>query len=397
MDAAIYFYLEPYVYLSSGENGVILVNLLDDKTFVFHDSKSIDIATDLMSSPKGTVCISKQDADCPLISTAIRNYMGDLISSINQPLQFASEVNHKHGVEAYLKSIIYSKYNVGANIINSTIFTSLNHIDTIQYINSTTGTNSSIDTFCNECEKTMEASEVCAYAKQLIDLNPNMQIRICGVSLDVLDLLIDTVPIKSLNVVLSHSTINDNPQLYNYILNNGIYYTILLDLSSEIYELPAKKEQYSIMATVSNVDELTSYFKLIETGYSAQLCLVLNPDNIDFIKSMISVTEDELINLPHKYQVIKANNLVNCNLWGNIYIMPDGNVHFSLINNRNHVKVDSLYVGYKEVLFNGSIDWILNRNFPKCQKCIYNSLCPSPNYLEFLLRDKKNRKLSYRK
>ena len=51
------FYLEPYVYLHVGDKSVLMVNLLDDRTLVFSDKKSIQVALKLVSDSHRTVKI----------------------------------------------------------------------------------------------------------------------------------------------------------------------------------------------------------------------------------------------------------------------------------------------------------------------------------------------------
>ena len=57
MESNFYFYLEPYVYLRVGDKSVLMVNLLDDRTLVFSDKKSIQVALKLVSDSHRTVKI----------------------------------------------------------------------------------------------------------------------------------------------------------------------------------------------------------------------------------------------------------------------------------------------------------------------------------------------------
>lgn len=55
MESNLYFYLEPYVYLHVGDKSLLMVNLLDDRTLVFSDKKSIQVALKLVSDSHRTV------------------------------------------------------------------------------------------------------------------------------------------------------------------------------------------------------------------------------------------------------------------------------------------------------------------------------------------------------
>ncbi len=117
MKDVLYFYLEPYVYIKEGENGLILVNLLADKIFTFKDPRSIEIAHDLMSSGRRTAIIIEEDRQSLLIKKSLENFIGDIITSKAQPFLFDSEINILSGIDAYQKTIPYSRYNIGVNLI----------------------------------------------------------------------------------------------------------------------------------------------------------------------------------------------------------------------------------------------------------------------------------------
>lgn len=109
MEGNFYFYLEPYVYLHVGDKSVLMVNLLDDRTLVFSDKKSIQVALKLVSDSHRTVKIKEEDISLPLVVSARACFMGDVTCSVSQPFQFYPEINVIQEGKAYRKTISYTK------------------------------------------------------------------------------------------------------------------------------------------------------------------------------------------------------------------------------------------------------------------------------------------------
>ena len=128
----------------------------------------------------------------------------------------------------------------------------------------------------------------------------------------------------------------------------------------------------------------TIYLRLVAKIKS---CPVLTSDNIDFIKSLLSISNDDLLNIDNKYRTIKINNLINSNFWGKIYVFPKGKVCYSLASDYI-IELNQLYDTYKGDFLNGTFDWTITRNFSNCRFCMFQYLCPSPNHIETYLRMK---------
>lgn len=134
MDKKLFFFLEPYVYIKVGEDGVLLVNLLDDRSLAFYNRKSVDTAIRLLSSARKTVEIQECDTELPIVTSAIKNYMGGILHSTSQPMQFALEINCISGSQAYRKSAINSRLDIGRHLAECTIFADASHPDCHAYI-----------------------------------------------------------------------------------------------------------------------------------------------------------------------------------------------------------------------------------------------------------------------
>lgn len=388
MENSLYFYLEPYVYLKNGTKGLLLVNLLDDKAFIFEDAKSIRIGQLLQYSPKRTIQITEDNKQIPVIACAIKNFMGDIIPTISQPLQFDSEINNISGKEGYMKSVIYSKYNIGKYISNCTIFADMTNQDCYDYINFITGIEEGYKKFSYDGQSKMNENDMDLYIKELVAINPNVTLNICGINITLLDYVLNKHPNVTINPVVSLQTIQLYPNILNRIKQKRLRYTLLLNLSHDNYDWNINDNLCSFGVKIANDSDLYVTNKLLDLGLPIKIFPVLTTTNCDFIKSLLSISHEELLSIKNKYRTIKINNLINSNFWGNLYLFPKGKVCYSL-DNTHSIEINLLYKRFKSDFLNGSYAWTRSRNFSECSNCMFQYLCPAPNYIETHLRAKK--------
>ena len=361
MENLLYFYLEPYVYLKNSKYGLLLVNLLDDKAFTFEDSESIKIGQLLQDSPKRTVQITADDKQTPAIVCAINNFMGDIVSTISQPLQFDSEINNITGHEAYVRSVGYSKYNIGRYISSCTIFIDMTNRDCSDYIKFTTGVEDSYNKVSCDVLSKMNVDDIDKYIKELVAINPDIKLKICGINIALFDYILSKYPNVSINPLVSLRTLQLCPEIFNRIKQKQLRYTLLLDLSHDSYDWYINDKLCSISVKIDNDSDLEVANKLLEQGHQINFCPILTSTNSDFIKSLLSISHEDLLNIVNKYRTIKINNLINSNFWGNLYLFPEGKVCYSLSRAKSF-EIQQLYKRFKTDFLNGSFDWTLFRN-----------------------------------
>ncbi len=387
MNPLLYFYLEPYVYISSGKNGVLLVNLLDDKAFIFSDFRAVEIINQIQSSDRRLAQINEDEKSLPLIKTLIENFMGEITSSFDIPLQFDSELNNISGTKAYERSIIYSRCNIGSFISECTIFMDMSHFDCTELISYETGITSIFEGFKSKYSIPINNSELCTYVQNLIDINPKIKINLCGFNIGVVDIIIDKFPKTNFNLVVSSKTIECNPHIKSLLDRKTVGYTVLLDLSKDEIIKYAEDANCPLKAKVTNEYELNTFIAQAEDRSNVTIVPMLCSYNYSFIKEMLSLSVDDLLQISNKYRTIKANNLINTNLWGKAFLFQGGNVYFSIGDvNSKHYNSEELFENFKHSLFNGSIDWAKTRTFERCKLCEMQYLCPSPTYIECYMR-----------
>ena len=365
MKSNFYFYLEPYVYLRVGDKSVLMVNLLDDRTLVFSDKKSIQVALKLVSDSHRTVKIKEEDISLPLVVSARECFMGDVTCSVSQPFQFYPEINVIQEGKAYGKTISYTKTNIYSHIM---------------------GEDSNSAIFHGLTDKRMSRKYLDKYLERLSSINVVMKIYLCGGGVELLDSFsIEKFP--NLVFVYSVRTLTENPRIYKRLVSDKLPYILMLDLAEEVtaFDLNSPLE---LWGKFSGKESICIYEQLVKQGKRVRPFIIKNSQNLDLIKETITFTKEELLNIKNKFQVIKSNNLINTNFWGHIYVLPDGSVSYSLMEDKiQFTDMKHLQEDFKKKFFQGNFSWTQLRGYPQCLKCVFRYLCPSPSYLENILRN----------
>ncbi|MBD5308825.1 MAG: hypothetical protein HDS10_00115 [Bacteroides sp.] len=386
MKQSLYYYLEPYVYFSVAKNGVLLVNLLDDQLLFFNDLDSIKIVRGIISSNLRVVEINYDDLKTPLIRSTIKSFMGDIIESDSIPLQFDSEINNISGIEAYRKSIKFTRYGIGSLISDCYIITDLKNTSSHRLIQLLSG----IEIPQESQHSSVVITEI--GLKEIITKisasSPYVRFFISELKQEVFKHLLENSH-NSENIipVYSFETLQEDTGLCRVLVDNNLRSKIIIHTSNSLEDLRINKGITTIMLGIQSVEDVKKYNSLIENGYFVEAHPVLTNNNIPFIKSLFSWSLDDFKRLGGKYQTIKQNNLVNSNNWGRIFVNPNGEISYSPLElSRGMHSLDNLFESFQRILLKGNFAWTRIRDYSQCKNCCFQRLCPSPSLIEDYLR-----------
>lgn len=149
---------------------------------------------------------------------------------------------------------------------------------------------------------------------------------------------------------------------------NYTIWTINSDLKDIKYISPNMVGLYS-----SN----NEYLQIIQKGFDSEhIYPYYSGFNLDFIIKELGYTLKDLMDIKKNGQTLFANQNINSNAFGELFIMPNGDI-FSSINRPpiGNIKNSSL----KSVLHKELVDvqnWFYTRDkVSPCKKCIYNIFC----------------------
>lgn len=106
--------------------------------------------------------------------------------------------------------------------------------------------------------------------------------------------------------------------------------------------------------------------------------------NRDFFEEAIFMDEEEIQSIALSKREIFIRQALNVPNFGNLFIMPDGQVY----SNRNEASVGHIQEPLHDIVYR-EIDeghsWLRIRNEHPCSDCIYQWLCPSPSNYELVM------------
>lgn len=135
---------------------------------------------------------------------------------------------------------------------------------------------------------------------------------------------------------------------------------------------------------ISSESEYEAANELIEVYKISNFRIVpyFNKKNHAFLEENVFTSEDEISTMHLSKREIFMHQTLNSNYFGTLIIQSDGIVTNGICPIGNIF--DSLYdLVYKEM--NSTSAWFHIRNEGPCKDCIYQWLCPSPSYFEFIL------------
>lgn len=382
----MFFYLEPYTYLKVGKNGVLLVNLLDNKTIVFSDTLSRELAYKIQISQHKTILLGENERQSHFVQCSLKFFMGGLVETDTQPLQFYSQINVLSGIKAYKTAIAYSKNDMAHNIRQCTFFLA-NSVDNYEYFALKSGIDSLTMNTVYTNSDVVQNENVFDRLEFLYGLNPNVQVFFCGANAELLIETINERKLNNIHFVYSYKTLWKNKDVYDFLVENNVAYTLMLDSKANL-ENTNLKTASSIWYKVDTEKAMQDFVALSKIEENVTPYLVMNSQNKEFIKSVAVFSEENLHHMEDKMHLIMANNLVNSNYWGCVYVFPNGYVSYSLEDTpTNKIKIKVFYGDFKNKFLTGNFIWTRIRDYKECKECIYRYLCPSPSFIEDKLRE----------
>ncbi|NOR45510.1 MAG: hypothetical protein GQ534_07980, partial [Candidatus Delongbacteria bacterium] len=104
---------------------------------------------------------------------------------------------------------------------------------------------------------------------------------------------------------------------------------------------------------------------------------IYNNKNIDFFKNSVYLNPDDFAGSEIKRKEIYANQTLNRNFFGNLYVFSDGSVKTAMSDNQTIGRIDQDFLPILRSACKETSNWLLTRNKIKpCKNCCFNELCP---------------------
>jgi pseudo-rSAM protein len=183
--------------------------------------------------------------------------------------------------------------------------------------------------------------------------------------------------------IFLYTLYNNCDKIQDLTLNDSIVYLWILPNDIESDNIINGYNLLGVATNQSDFDKYTQKSDLLLECYPLH-----TGNNNQFCKELMSFDKKDILSLHLSEKEIFANQNINSNLFGEITIVPNGSIYSCI----NKDPIGSFYSDeLKDILFNEFLkfkNWFFTRNkINKCNKCIFNFLCPPVTNFEMCLND----------
>lgn len=391
-----YFYIEPYAYISIGNDCALIYNTLNKKILTYGDSSVINFCKQLINK-KGVIKL--EDNYKPItnfIEDLKANFLGDVFFSDNNSLKPVTIISD---------AVLLKNIEVNPNIYKNN---SLNYLHEL-----TVYLNDECLYDCKHCKTTYKQTLSCVNfdsGKQLdfsflediiskVSIIPTFRVlNVIGGNIfkyKHIDKLISLVKSNNIDVNVIINSNQWERRIFKLFDAENIIITVtfsndwneklISEIINEDFNFLKLKFKFLIFS-IEDIERLDNIIK-ISKDIQVQYIPIYDNKNDSFFEENIFLTEETiLLHLPSEKN-IHRNQKLNSLFFGKLFIMPNGDVFDNLNNSKC---IGSIYNNNLATLVYNSIKdgkyWTLTRNCSEsCSKCIYKDICPPISNYELVL------------
>lgn len=369
--------IHPYTYFYITSNGILFYNSLTQKIVANRNEQFVDFFKDLKSAESNNIFeveFSTENMISEFLNILRDDFFIDLLPITEEnisPLQMLRKTKVQNEInESYLGEVGEDIYD---NIYKLHIH--YNGYSTIE------------DSYCDAFKqfpfvtKHKSVLDIKALLRQLSShtLNNLNEVNLIGIIDNNTVQLIEYFIAKEIEINLIYDYNNcDNEINYNKLKANHI---ISIHNYSDRYNhkkllQPKNAEIRFIISSSEQLEKANAIIKQFDlNNYLFQP--FLTKSNINFFRKHVCLNENEILELNPTINEIITKERLNPNLFGNLYILPDGQTY----SNPNDVPLGSIYEDDLSILllkeFRQNKNWQKVRiNQQSCKNCLYQAICP---------------------
>lgn len=396
-----WLYLEPYVFVFEGRQGVIIYNTLSASVVSVDSDVVLPFVYDLNLADNG-YCIEVSEEEVQEESMA--SFIKELREEFSGDLVPVKEAGKKPFILKPVMNLVYDPDKFEKNLGKSLDENLLHYLHEVTLYLDSECKNDCL--YCQQCYKqfafcTKREHEnktilpVDDYVK-LIEVLKLIGLRTINLIVNdfskyslfwrIIDLLSNLE--FSINVFTHCLNINDEVLAWG-VKQKTIHIVLLADskISEEIVsDISSHSFPFLWKFPVSSSEDCLIVNQLKEKyGIDVESVPFFNGDNEEFFSENVYTGVEDLFTTPMSKKEIFTRQALNINLFGKLFIMPDGEVYSSMASSSlGNLREDSLNdLIFRE--FSTKKGWLLKRDKEPCLNCVYRYLCPSPSNYELVM------------
>ncbi len=366
--------IEPYVYVNFSSSSVLLYNTLDGKYVESDNILVVQLVKNIAKKENcGVYLLTNKELKNECIKSFIikirQNFIGDILPtslSEGKPIQFMSFLNFQQDRNRLSEQ---PNISIGENVLDYLHEVNLNFDEddelSIDKLNDVIEQLYQVSVI-NLCNNLFGYSHLNSLLKMLSKINGKKNIIY-----------------NYNNLQGDYSLLNNLGKEYSFVVNvdfplNTHNWEALISLKISL------KRDISLVFCIEKEEDLEQV-ELLVSNYSInnyKLKPVYNNKNIDFFRTNIFLTKDDILSSNLSMKEIFANKTLNTYNFGKLEIKSNGDV-FAKGNEipTGNIKENTI----KEIIYNEikkGNSWLNLRNKKPCNNCLYQWICPSPSNYE---------------
>lgn len=386
-----WFYIEPYVFVSIGINGVLYYNTLDDSFLQFTEPEVIDLTHRLLEPDALQVIeISAELISIDPIKSYIKGlrerFMGDFVDIVHvnkKPIQLVPRCKIVHDFEKYRKDQILSPVVPMVYLSKINIFVNYTTCADGQFVMNNYQFHNPLfgrDTV------SLTLLDIKSVVCQVIDSGLNEVNVILGNLSDVGNVSNIIYYLNQVNVTVSYYILESEFAKYGNSITpltqwNGRICLLIYNLSRrfDIQSLREMIDKFVFCFVVTSEEEYDDVvaFVMENKVVNYEIRPYFTGNNLSFFENSVFIGRDDVLSCKHPMKSIFRNQKINNYYFGSLNILPNGDVHASLYSESlGNIKSEKMLSLVEKELFVGR-DWRCTRKQEiPCMDCCYSALCP---------------------
>ena len=396
-----WLYLEPYVFVFEGRQGAIIYNTLSASAVSVQSDAVLTFVHDLNLADNG-YCIEVSEEQ--IQEEPMSSFIKELREKFSGDLVPVKETGKKPFLLKPVMNLVYDPEKFEKNLGKSLDENLLYYLHEV-----TLYLDSECKNDCLYCQQCYKQFPFCTKRDQgektvlSVDDYVNLIASLKLIGLRTVNLVVNDFSQRSLfwqiiNLLLNSDFtvnvfahyLNINDEVLAWIAKQEMIHFVLLADARISEKIVSDISFYSFPALwkfpVSSSEDCLIVNQLKEKyGIQVELAPFFDGKNEEFFSENVYTELEDLFTAPLSKKEIFTRQALNVNLFGKLFVMPDGEVYSSMASSSlGNLKEDSLNdLIFHE--FSTKKSWLLKRDKEPCLNCAYRYLCPSPSNYEIVI------------
>lgn len=394
--------LEPYTFIWSTPNRILLYNALSQQAFLADNSEILNPIVEALKDPRNLYSIlvdedTLQEASVKkFISTLRDNFMGDRVSvevCKTKPAVIYPSLNVNEDMNRKFESI-KSQETLGRQILNNLLSVDIYLGGSCRYSCDSCDKKYKQIRWCKSDPETLSYDKLQGLLSELSGLSA-ISVHFFGdiLAYPCIDELLKTLAgcLFDKKIMLDYKYVLDHTHQMASLMDVGFTIGILIGETKQLDQLLTlpflHDEKLECVFSVESESDFSSFAQYVAEHKLENVSAYpyFNGTNLDFFRQNIFQNEEDILAEKLNKREIFMRQTLNSNFFGKLIVLSNGNI----LSNINGEPIGTMDNGIKNAIYKEITEgsyWLQTRNkVEPCTHCLYKDLCSPPSNYEITI------------